>query len=91
MYLIIIDPVHQWQGDNDAVKSHSRLYDVFTVELASNPSILASSFVLFSFSRQEYNGNPKLSLVKVLLVDHLFFWSTWANSLRGCSFLSKLQ
>ena len=34
MHLIITDPVHQWQGDNDAVKSHGRLYDVFTVELA---------------------------------------------------------
>ena len=31
MHLI---PVHQWQGDNDAVKSHGWLYDVFTVELA---------------------------------------------------------
>ena len=27
-------PVDQWQGDNDAIKSHGRLYDVFTVELA---------------------------------------------------------
>ena len=31
MHLI---PVHQWQGDNDAVKSHGRLYDVITAELA---------------------------------------------------------
>ena len=34
MHLIITDPVHQWQGYNDAVKSHGRLYDMFTVELA---------------------------------------------------------
>ena len=25
MLLIISDPVHQWQGDNDAVKSHGKL------------------------------------------------------------------
>ena len=34
MHLVITDPVHQWQGDNDAIKSHGQLYDVFTVELA---------------------------------------------------------
>ena len=34
MHLVITDPVHQWQGDNDDVISHGRLYDVFTVELA---------------------------------------------------------
>ena len=34
MHLVITDPVHQWQGDNDDIKSHGRLYDVFTVELA---------------------------------------------------------
>ena len=33
MQLVITDPVHQWQGDNDDVKSHGRLHDVFTVEL----------------------------------------------------------
>ena len=31
MHLI---PVHQRQGDNDAVRSHGQLCDVFTVELA---------------------------------------------------------
>ena len=31
MHLI---PVYQLQGDNDAVKSHGRLYGIFTVELA---------------------------------------------------------
>ena len=34
MHLVISDPVHQWQGDNDDIISHGRLYDVFTVELA---------------------------------------------------------
>ena len=34
MHLVITDPVHQWQGDNDDIISHGRLYDVFTVELA---------------------------------------------------------
>ena len=34
MHLVITDPVHQWQGDNDAIRSHGQLYDVFTVELA---------------------------------------------------------
>ena len=34
MHLIITDPVHQWQGDNDVVKLHGWLYGVFTVELA---------------------------------------------------------
>ena len=34
MHLIISDSVHQWQGDNDALKSHGRLYDLFTLELA---------------------------------------------------------
>ena len=35
MHLVITDPVHQWQGDNDAIKSHGQLYDMFTVELAN--------------------------------------------------------
>ena len=34
MHLVITDPVHHWQGDNDDIISHGRLYDVFTVELA---------------------------------------------------------
>ena len=34
MHLVITDPIHQWQGDNDDIISHGRLYDVFTVELA---------------------------------------------------------
>ena len=34
MHLVITDPVHPWQGDNDDIISHGRLYDVFTVELA---------------------------------------------------------
>ena len=34
MHLVITDPVHQWQGDNDDIKSYGWLYEVFTVELA---------------------------------------------------------
>ena len=35
IHLIITDHVHQWQGANDALKSHGWLYDiVFTVKLA---------------------------------------------------------
>ena len=34
MHLVITDSVYQWQGDNDAIKSHGRLYDMLTVEIA---------------------------------------------------------
>ena len=31
MHLIITAPVHQWQGDNDALKSHGGLHDMFSL------------------------------------------------------------
>ena len=43
LHLNITDHVHQWQGDNDAIKSHGRLYDVFTVELANLSSFHLST------------------------------------------------
>ena len=67
MHLILTGPVHQWEGANDALKPHGRL---FSVELAwqalvastSTPHQVAS-LVLF------LKWKPKLPLVMVSMVD----------------------